>query len=150
MLFRLLGALESVTDSIPIAENETSTFISETTFAVSVQEIEPDQFTGLNVTAVLGGINITQQRIDESALLFNTFTNEQAAGSLSLPSNLLSKTNGTRVTLTVFVTNSLFLRRESNDTKVGSIIIAAGVVGKKRVEDLNPPMVAVFQKDPVS
>ena len=150
MLFRLLGALESVTDSIPIAENETSTFVSETTFAVSVQEIEPDQFTGLNVTAILGGINITQQRIDESALLFNTFTNEQAAGSLSLPSNLLSKTNGTRVTLTVFVTNSLFLRRESNDTKVGSIIIAAGVVGKKRVEGLNPPMVAVFQKDPVS
>ena len=67
--------------------------------------------------------------------LFNTFTNKQAAGSLSLPSNLLSKTNGTRVTLTVFVTNSLFLRRESNDTKVGSIIIAAGVVGKKRVEE---------------
>ena len=150
MLFRLLGALESVTDNIPIAENETSTFVSETTFAVSVQEIEPDQFTELNVTAVLGGINITQQRIDESALLFNTFTNEQAAGSLSLPSNLLSKTNGTRVTLTVFVTNSLFLRRESNDMKVGSIIIAAGVVGKKRVEGLNPPMVAVFQKDPVS
>ena len=54
------------------------------------------------------------------------------------------------MTLTVFVTNSLFLRRESNDTKVGSIIIAAGVVGKKRVEGLNPPMVAVFQKDPVS
>ena len=150
MLFRLLGALESVTDNIPIAENETSTFVSETTFAVSVQEIEPDQFTGLNVTAILGGINITQQRIDESALLFNTFTNEQAAGSLSLPSNLLSKTNGTRMTLTVFVTDSLFLRRENNDTKVGSIIIAAGVVGKKRVEGLNPPMVAVFQKDPVS
>ena len=51
------------------------------------------------------------------------------------------------MTLTVFVTNSLFFEeREYNDTKVDSIIIAAGVVGKKRVEGLNPPMVAVFQK----
>ena len=90
------------------------------------------------------------QRIDESALLINTLTNEEASGSLMLPGNLFSRTNGTRVTLTVFVTNSLFLRRVTNDTKVGSIIIAAGVVGKKRVEGLDPPMVAVFRKNQVS
>ena len=87
---------------------------------------------------------------NELMLSLNMMSSAKSTGSLSLPSNLLQKANGTRVTLSVFVTNSLFLRRDNNNTEIASIIIAAGVVGVQRVENLDPPIVAVFQRNPVS
>ena len=145
---RLLDAFERVAGNVPVPENASSALIVETTFAVSVQKVEPNKFTGLNVTAILG--DFTEQRVDRSGLLFNKFTSELPTGSLSLPSNLLDRTKGTRITLSVFVTRALFLRRENNNTEVGSIIIAAEVVGTERVKNLATPIVAVFQRNPVS
>ena len=145
---RLLDALsiERVSENIPIPENETSALVTQSTFAVSVQKLDPMTFTGLSISAVIESFD--DQNINE--LMVNMMSSAKSTGSLSLPSNLLQKANGTRVTLSVFVTNSLFLRRDNNNTEVASIIIAAGVVGVQRVENLDPPIVAVFQRNPVS
>ena len=146
-----MDALETVTENIPIPENDTSVIVTQTTFAVSVRKIDPSTFMGLNFSAVLGEFT-SDQKIDESALFFDDTPKQRPTGSLSLPSNLalVSKTNGTRVTLSVFVTDSLFLRRTNSSRKVGSVIIAAGVVGTERVENLDPPMTAFFKTNPVS
>ena len=143
---RLLDAIERVSENIPIPENETSALVTQSTFAVSVQKLDPMTFTGLSISAVIESFD--DQNINE--LMVNMMSSAKSTGSLSLPSNLLQKANGTRVTLSVFVTNSLFLRRDNNNTEVASIIIAAGVVGVQRVENLDPPIVAVFQRNPVS
>ena len=144
----MLGALERVSESIPILENETLALVTQTTFAVSVHKVDSETFNGLHFSAVLG--NFSSQQIDKNALLFNTMSSDRPTGSLSLPSNLLDKANSTRVTLSVFNTNALFLRRRKvNLNEIGSIVIAAGVVGTRRVENLNPPVVTDFQRNPV-
>ena len=143
----MLDAVERVSESIPIPENETSALVTQSTFAVSVQKVDPMTFTGLSISAVIESFK--DQRIDE--LMVNMMmSNERSTGSLSLPSNLLQKANGTRVTMSVFTTNSLFLRRNTNNMEVASIVISAGVVGVQRVRNLDPPIMAVFQRNPVS
>ena len=133
--------MERVSENLPIPENETSALIIQSTFAVSVQKVDPSTFAGLSISAV----------IDDQGLMVNmTMSNERSTGSLSLPRNLLQKANGTRVTMSVFSTNSLFLGRDNNNTEVASIVIAASVVGTPRVENLDPPIMAVFQWKPVS
>ena len=137
-----------MSEEIPIPENETSAVVTQSTFAIAVQKVDPMTFNGLNFSAVSSGF--MDQGINNSGLLLNMMKSVRSAGSMSLPSNLLQKANGTRVTLSVFVTNSLFLRRETNYKEVASIILAVGVVGVSKVENLNPPMVATFRKNPVS
>ena len=135
-----------MSENIPIPENETSALITQSTFAVSVQKVDAMTFTGLSISAVIESFD--NPNIDEP--MVNMINSARSTGSLSLPSNLLQKANGSRVTLSVFATNSLFLRRDTNNTEIASIIIAAGVVGVQRVENLDPPIVAVFQRNPVS
>ena len=143
----MLDALERVSEKIPIPVNETLALVTQTTFAVSVQKVDSGTFNGVNFSAVLG--NFSAQQIDKNALLFNMMGSDRPTGSLSLPINLLNKTNSTRVTLSVFITNAFFLRRKVNLNKIGSIVIAAGVVGMKSVGNLNPPVVITFQRNPV-
>ena len=143
----MLDALERVSENIPIPENETLALVTQTTFAVSVHKVDLETFNGLNFSAVLG--NFSAQQIDKNALLFNMMSSDRPTGSLSLPSNLLDKANSTRVTLSVFNTNALFLRRNDNLNEIGSIVIAAGVVGTSRVKNLNPPVEIAFQRNPV-
>ena len=139
--------MERVSENIPIPENETSALLTQSTFAVSVQKVDPMTFAGLSISAVIESFD--DQRIDQ--LMVNMMmSNERSTGSLSLPSNLLQKANGTRVTMSVFTTNSLFLRRDTNNMEVASIVISAGVVGVQRVRNLDPPIMAVFQRNPVS
>ena len=140
--------MERVSENLPIPENETSALLIQSTFAVSVQKVDPMTFTGLSISAVIDSFD--DQRIDQLTVNM-TMSNERSTGSLSLPRNLLQKANGTRVTMSVFATNSLFLRRDNNDTEVASIVIAASVVGTPKVENLDPPgIIAEFQRKPVS
>ena len=144
---RLLDAVERVNESIPIPENEISANITQSTFAVSVQKVDPMTFSGLSISAVIESFD--NQRIDE-LMLNMMMSNDRPTGSLSLPSNLLQKAYGTRITMSVFTTNSLFLRRDTNNMEVASIVISAGVVGVQRVRNLDPPIMAVFHRNPVS
>ena len=138
--------MERVSETIPIPENETSALVTQSTFAVSVQRVDPMTFTGLSISAVIESFE--DQRIDE-LLLNMMMSNERSTGSLSLPNNLLQRANGSRVTMSVFATNSLFLRRDNNNTEVASIIMSASVVGTT-VENLDSPIMLALQRNPVS
>ena len=129
--------------------------ITRRTFALSVQKVDLDQFMdiGQKFSANLGdfsNININES-IDSSDLQFGTTT--QATASIKLPSNLFSAipnvTSNTRITHAVFLSDSLFLRRNSNDLEVGGIIISARVVGYNSIQSLDPPVSISFLKNPV-
>ena len=121
--------------------------------AVAVQEVEPDNFLGLTFSAdVTNGFDDTNSQLDMDSLSFSPETDD-AIASLSLPSSLFNKINAsknsTRITQSVFLTDSLFLRRESNFSVVGGIILAASVVGTTLI-GLDPPIQLSFVKNPVS
>ena len=131
--------------------------IPRRTFAVSVQQVDLNQFMeiGQNFSANLGGfsnLNMNES-IDSSDLSFEMGTTTQATASIRLPNNLFSAvpnlTNNTRITHAVFLSDSLFLRRDSNDLEVGGIIISASVVGYNSIESLNPLVSISFLKNPV-
>ena len=139
-----------MTESIPIPVNETQVVSTRELFAVAVQEVEPDHFAGLTFSAIVtNGFDGTNSQLH--SLLF--FKNDDAIGSLSLPSTLFdnfdASKNNTRLTESVFLTDSLFLQRENNLSVVGGIILAASVV-ETRVTELNPPIKLSFVRNPVS
>ena len=92
------------------------------------------------------------KNINSSELSFSGKTGQPTA-SISLPNNLfdaiLNVTNNTRITHAVFLTDSLFLRRENNDMEVGGIIISASLVGSNSVEGIDPRLNITFLKNPV-
>ena len=123
---------------------------------MSVQQVDLDQFMeiGQTFSANLGtfsDLNMSEN-INSSELSFSGRTGQPTA-SISLPNNLfdaiLNVTNNTRITHAVFLTDSLFLRRENNEMEVGGIIISASLVGSDSVEGINPPLNITFLKDPV-
>ena len=122
---------------------------------MSVQQVDLDQFMeiGQTFSADLGtfsDLNMSEN-INSSELSFSGRTGQPTA-SISLPNNLfdaiLNVTNNTRITHAVFLTDSLFLRRENNDMEVGGIIISASLVGSNSVEDIDPINIT-FLKNPV-
>ena len=148
----LRESIEEVTESIPIPENETQVILTRESFAVAVQEVEPGQFDGLTFSAdVANGFDDTNSQLDTNSLSFSE--TDDAIGSLSLPrtlfNNINTSRNNTRITQSVFLTDSLFLRREKNFSEVGGIILAASVVGNS-VSGLDPPIQLNFLKNPVS
>ena len=131
--------------------------ITRRTFALSAQQVDLNQFMeiGQNFSANLGGFSNlnTNESIDSSELSFEMRMTMQATASIRLPNNLFSAvpnvTNNTRITHAVFLSDSLFLRRDSNDLEVGGIIISASVVGYNSIESLDPPVSISFLKNPV-
>ena len=91
--------------------------------------------------------------LDENDLIFG-MPEQQSTAAISLPINLISSitdiTNCTEITNAVFITDSLFLRRRENLVEVGSLIIAASVVGTDTLKELNPPVSVRFLINPVS
>ena len=121
---------------------------------MSVQQVDQLMETGQIFSANLGtfsDLNMSEN-INSSDLSFSGRTGQPTA-SISLPNNLfeaiLNVTNNTRITHAVFLTDSLFLRRENNDMEVGGIIISASVVGSNSVEAIEPPLNITFLKNPV-
>ena len=147
-----------VTNQLPIPEKSTEpVLITQRNFAVAVQRVNTSTFMamGLGFSASFGEDFdfASNETIDSGDLAFSTAVQQQSTGSISLPDNLLSHPNGTRnntrVSFHLFVTDSLFLRRDNNFTEVGSIILAASVVGE-RFEGLSPPVILTFQRNLVS
>ena len=167
---RLLNAVESVAENVAFAENETSAVIALNTFAVIVQEIVQEEFTGQTFSVTLGDEFDFQgsQPINTSALVVeNTDMSDgpllALTGSITIPPSILEITmalpanvsNGTRITHSVFLSDALFLRRnQQNDTaQVGSIIIAASLfsplVGDIAIDNVSPPINLTFARRPV-
>ena len=141
-----------MTESIPFTDNETQVVLTRESFAVAVQEVETNHFPGLIFSVdVSNSFYDTNSQLDMNSVSFSE--TDDAIASLSLPNtlfdNLNSSKNNTRITQSVFLTNSLFLQRENNFSEVGGIILAASVVGT-RVTELDPPIQLSFVKNPVS
>lgn len=144
LLCRLLANLMDVAGSLPIPENVTEPLIiSRMRFAVSVQEVDPQEFAGIMFSAQVD----PDKPLNSSDLSFEP-PQKEPTGAISLPGTLFEQTpqNMTRIATSVFLTDSLFLRRNNNSRVVDSIIIAASVVGVDGVKNLNPPVQTEFQR----
>ena len=154
---RILEAIGSIVENVPIGNISKPVVITRRTFALSAQQVDLNQFMeiGQNFSANLGGFSNlnTNESIDSSELSFEMRMTTQATASIRLPNNLFKAvpnvTNNTRITHAVFLSDSLFLRRDSNDLEVGGIIISASVVGYNSIESLDPPVSISFLKNPV-
>ena len=144
----------NLAENLPIPENSTRVTIPETTFVVSVQRVDPSTVPakGLSFGAALGGFS-PDGKIDPSSLIFNRTENTPVTASVLLPLNILNRTNNTRVAFSLFLTDSLFLRRmneeQQQETIVGSVILSASIVGE-RLRNINPRVELVFKINNVS
>ena len=121
--------------------------ISQRLFAVSVQQVNFQSFVqDGQIFSVNIGNNKTLELDD---IMVGDTLDSQATGSISLPNNLLDTlpniSNSTRITNAVFLSDSLFLRRDDKFMKVGSVIISAAVVGIDKIREINPPVAISFQ-----
>ena len=159
---RILDVVGRVVESIPIPENETEVIIPLRSFAVSVREIEPESFTGLTFSALLGDsfdFSQNDDSIDASLLVFEEQKTQPTAsitipedifGSLVTSSRNINMTVPRRIVHSIYLTDSLFSRREESEFQVGSIVISAAISGGVKVEGLENPIMIQFIKSPVS
>ena len=158
---RILETVQVVTEAIPIPENQTRVVIPLRSFAVSVQEVQPADFEGQTFSAILGSMFEfdEEEQINVDSLVLEE--HEEATASISIPPNIfmslpisMVQNMTTRITHSVFLTDLLFIRREremdSRELEVGSIIISATITGNISVSGLDPPIMLVFVKSPVS
>ncbi len=145
--------------AIPIPENETMVVIPLSSFAVAVQEVQPEVYDGQTFSVLLGtDFGFAEDTaINASSLAFAK--REGSTASITIPQNIFSfieadtsltnMTTQARITQSVFLTNSLFIRREESELEVSSVIIAAAISGVT-VRGIDPPILLTFLKRPVS
>ena len=150
-----MEAIDLIVANTPITNLSEPVVFSQRSFAVSVQEVKIKDF---KQSGHMFSINFKYFSNESQSLSFNdlTFglTSERPTAAVSLPSNLLNglsyNTNSTRITHSVFITDSLFLRRYNTFQKVSSVIISAAIVGSGTIKELNPPVNLSFLLNPVS
>ncbi|XP_019850052.1 PREDICTED: hemicentin-1-like isoform X1 [Amphimedon queenslandica] len=147
---RILEAIDSVVDNIPIANASEPVIIAQKSFAVSVQEVDPEAFSRSGQTFSVNIADFTQRNISSGDLSFESNTVSPPTGTIQLPNNLFSSLpeNISRISHAVFVTDSLFLRRSFSYQRVSSVIISASVVGAGTIRNLRPPVNLGFQLNP--
>ena len=141
--YRLLGSIEVLSEALPAEVGGEPVVITQTSFAISVQEVEVETFQGQTISA--NGVNLDFNNSE-------TVTTKPAV-SLELPRNLfqVSTGNSTRITNSVFLNDLLYLRRDTKNLNVSGIIISAGLAGIDRVYNLTNPTVNLeFQRNIVS
>ena len=144
-----MEAIQSVADSIPIENTSQPVIIARSQFAVSAQEVEPDQFMQTFSFTAEDHSHISNiSRINANNLYFGEMMNKSTA-SISLPNNLfnaLHNISKSRVTHAIYLSESAFLRRENSNLEVSSVIISASVVGASPIKGLkNPPVILSFK-----
>ena len=159
-MYRILNVVNTVTSSIPIPENETEQIIPFQSFAVSVREVNPDEFRGQTFSVSLGGTITEDSRISEDSLSFgNQFT--MTTASIKLPEDLFEQINATnktdlRISHTVFLNDTLFVRENGSDDfeeeseVVGSVVMAATLSSNVTVKNLQTHVEINFTKSRVS
>ena len=153
-LYRILGAIENVVEDVPISNASEPVVIAQKSFAVSVQQVDVEEFSKSGQTFSVNLPDFTQRNIISDDISFEHTSASPPTGSIQLPSNLLSSlpdnlSNASRITHAVFVTDSLFLRRSFSYQKVSSIILSASVVDIETLRGLSPPVNLGFQLNSV-
>ena len=152
----MLEAVESVVKNIPIKNISEPIVVTQKSFAVSVQQVDTKEFTQFGQTFSVNyrGFSDENQTLNSNDLVFGP-PSQQATAVINLPNNLLSvlpniDKNNTRITHSVFITDSLFLRRNNYNLEVGSVIISTTVVGADTINKLGTPVNLTFLVNPVS
>ena len=141
-----MEAIESVIENIPINNSNATepVVISQRSFAVSIQQVNLQTFSQNGQTF---NVNIGNNQSND--IIVGDTVDTQSIASISLPNNLLglipNVSNSTRIANAVYLSDSLFLRRDDKFMKVGSVIISATVVGVDTIQELNPPVTLTFQ-----
>ena len=155
-LHRMLEAIESVVENIPITNISEPIIITQKSFAVSIQQVNTEEFTQFGQTFSVNyrGFTDENQTLSSNDLAFGS-TSQQSTAAINLPNNLLSALpniakNNTRITHSVFTTDSLFLRRNNYNLEVGSVIISTTVVEADTIRKLDPLVELIFLVNPVS
>ena len=155
-LFRILEAIESVVENIPITNISEPVIIAQKSFAVSIQQVDIEEFKQFGQTFSVNyrGFTDRNKTLTSDDLVFGMDSQQPTTAAINLPNNLLSTlpnvTNNTRITHSVFTTDSLFLQRHNNFLEVGSVVISTTVVEKDNLRGLNPPVGLRFLANPVS
>ena len=152
----MLEAIESVVESISIINISEPIVIAQKSFAISVQQVDTKEFAQFGQTFSVNyrGFSDENQTLSSNDLVFGS-TSQQSTAVINLPNNLLSALpnitkNNTRITHSVFTTDSLFLRRNNYNLEVGSVIISTTIVGTDVLSGLDPPVDLTFLVNPVS
>ena len=142
----MLEGVVSIVENIPITNITDTIVITQKSFAVSVQQVNTEEFRQFGQTFSVNyrGFSDENQSLNSNDLIFGS-TSQQSTAVINLPNNLLSALpnitkNNTRITHSVFTTDSLFLRRNNYNLEVGSVIISTSVVGKDTISGLDPPV----------
>ncbi len=132
--------------NVPIPENETSTVIPFSKFAIAAQQVETVDFNGQLFSAIIANnsqINSGSLSYDDRIL--------QSDGSIAIPDGIfmeLGVDTSTRISNAVYLSDSLFPRQNSSHLAVGGIIISATIGNRTTVEMLNSSIVLNFTKNP--
>ena len=155
-LFRILEAIESVVENIPITNFSEPVIITQKSFAVSIQQVDIEEFKQFGQTFSVNyrGFTDGNKTLTSNDLVFGMGSQQPTTAAINLPNNLLNTLqnviNNTRITHSVFTTDSLFLRRNNNFLEVGSVVISTSVVWKDTLRSLNPPVNLNFLINSVS
>ena len=152
----MLEGVESVVENVPITNITNPIVITQKSFAVSVQQVDIEEFTqsGQTFSVNYRGFLYENQTLNSNDLVFQS-PSQQSTAVINLPNNLLSALpnitkNNTRITHSVFITDSLFLRRNNYNLEVGSVVISTTVVSTDMLSGLDPPVDLKFLVNPVS
>ena len=121
--------------------------LAQRSFAVSAQQIN---FYEFSMSGQTFSVNIKSgQNLTSDNLMFGNSLDVPPTGSISIPNNL-PVSNSTKITNAVFISDSLFLRRDNRFTEVGSVVISSTAVGVGTIQNLDTPVTLSFQISPVT
>lgn len=143
-----------LTNNLPIPENSTTPVnITTTTFFQSVQRLDTkDTKRILSFVAALGDefSNTSNENVLNDGLLeYGKRPDVNTTGSIEIPISAVEDFVNPRVTFSIYVRDTLFLRRNNNSKAVASVIVGSSVVGEK-ITNLDEPVTLRFKMKPVS
>ena len=146
-----MEAIESVANSIPLQNTSTPVIIARSQFAVSAQEVATNKLEQL-FSVNIGNVSNTTT-LNSSNLNFMK-NNESSTASILLPNNVINSVSTesakVRITHAVYLSDSVFLRRDNNDLEVGSIIISASISSDNNNSIFDPPVTLTFRRTEVA
>ena len=141
LTFRLLYALQSLADKIPLQQNETIT-VAKKGIAMKVITVKPNEIKGLSITA----ISTSQRKVNDLVPDLSNDKSRNVIATMYLPGPLFSKLNKSqndiqRITVFIFDDEKLFLTNIAKDSSVsskrrfdkavGGRILSASLTGSK-------------------
>ena len=143
LFYSILELIENVVDNIPITNTSEPVVITQKFLSISLQLVEA--FIQSDQVVTIDSIQHNSS---------SEFSDNIPTTSVSFPSSLFSQlasnlTNTSRIANIFFLTDSLFVKCNSSNDLVSSIVISTSVSGVKSISELMNPINISFQINPV-